>query len=59
MADSSTLANLLRARLDAVPAPENYQSLREKLMSIKPAWTPPIVKESPENLRRGKRGDSE
>jgi len=52
MAVSSDLSELLRATLEKVAAPDSYNSLREKLINIKPTREPPIIKESPENIRR-------
>ena len=49
MAISSALADLLRENLDKVQAPDSYDSLHEKLKTIRPTREPPIIKESPEN----------
>ena len=49
MASYDTLGELLGATLENVKPPENYHSLRERLISIRPSREPPKIKESPEN----------
>ena len=52
MAASSKLVGLLRANLDKVQVPANYDELRSKLMALNPGREAPAIKESPENARR-------
>ncbi len=52
MAASSNLVKLLKANLSSVPAPDNYERLRDRLMNIQPRRQAPTIKESPENARR-------
>lgn len=49
MADHNDLAGLLRTNLDTVPVPDDYELLRQRLISIRPHRDPPTIKESPEN----------
>jgi hypothetical protein len=50
MRDSSAMSRRLQKRLDKVPAPPDYESLRDKLINSRPTLEPLIVKESPENI---------
>jgi hypothetical protein len=47
MPDPGALTELLQTRLKKVEVPENYASLRKRLMGNKPAR---LIHESPENL---------
>jgi len=49
MRDSSAMSRRLQKRLEKVPAPPDYKSLRDKLITSRPTLEPLIVKESPEN----------
>jgi len=52
VSDLSVLGELLSANLARVEKPENYDSLRSRLASIKLNRDPPKIKESPENMRQ-------
>jgi hypothetical protein len=47
------LGDLLRANLEQLEKPGNYESLRERLASIKLNRDPVRIKESPENISGG------
>jgi hypothetical protein len=49
---AKSLADLLQESLDKVEPPKTYETLREKLKSSQPSRQPPVVKQSPENIRR-------
>ena len=51
MRDSTFLAKIMREALARAREPEGYAELRAKLIASRPKRLPPMVKQSPENLR--------
>jgi hypothetical protein len=49
---TKALVDLLDANLDRLNEPKDYQSIRQKMKSIRTNRKPPSIKQSPENSRR-------